>query len=96
LQAGIVIYLANLLVTVGSIDSVGQWGITLLAATMMTAGLGKLTINWDLEDLSPGNYVIKEVVVEVCPRCHERVATLDSKCPACGTEFEPSELRGAA
>ncbi len=96
LQGGIVIYLANLLVSIGSLESVGQWGLTLIAAMMLTAGLGKLAINWDLEDLSEENFVVKEVVVEVCPRCHERVVTQDTKCPACGTEFEPSELRGTA
>jgi ribosomal protein L40E len=96
LQGGIVIYLATLLVAADSLEAVGEWGLALVAAAMMTAGLGKLTINWDIEAMGDEDVVVKEVVVEVCPRCHERVGVQDSKCPACGTEFEPSEIRGTA
>ena len=96
LQGGIVIYLATLLVAGDSLEPAGEWGLGLVAAAMMTAGLGKLTINWDIEAMGDEDVVVKEVVVEVCPRCHERVGVQDSKCPACGTEFEPSEIRGTA
>ncbi len=96
LQGGIIIYLATLLVAGDSMEAVGQWGLGIVAAAMLTAGLGKLTINWDIEAMGDEDVVVKEVVVEVCPRCHERVGVQDSKCPACGTEFEPSEIRGTA
>jgi ribosomal protein L40E len=96
LQGGIIIYLATLLVAEDSMEAVGQWGLSIVAAAMLTAGLGKLTINWDIEAMGDEDVVVKEVVVEVCPRCHERVGVQDSKCPACGTEFEPSETRGTA
>ncbi len=96
LQGGIIIYLATLLVAGDSMEAVGQWGLSILAAAMLTAGLGKLTINWDIDAMGDEDVVVKEVVVEVCPRCHERVGFQDSKCPACGTEFEPSEIRGTA
>ncbi len=96
LQGGIIIYLATLLVAGDSMEATGQWSLSIVAAAMLTAGLGKLTINWDIEAMGDEDVVVKEVVVEVCPRCHERVGVHDSICPACGTEFEPSETRGTA
>jgi hypothetical protein len=65
LQGGIIIYLATLLVAGDAMEAVGQWGLGIVAAAMMTAGLGKLTINWDIEAMGDEDVVVKEVVVEV-------------------------------
>jgi len=93
LFVGIIAYIVSL-VMAGSMGSMVSWGFTVVSGLLIVMGFSQIGINWEVAEEPvhidiPGT--ADDEVVEICPSCHERVTPDTDRCPACGTEFEPSE-----
>ncbi|HSV42131.1 MAG TPA: hypothetical protein VLH13_01805, partial [Methanomassiliicoccales archaeon] len=96
LFAGLAIYAVTLILSSATLSTVGAWGMTIVAGTMMVVGFSRTMMVWDAPDeavVPSSESTEDEEIIEMCPDCHEKVDPTDEKCPACGTEFEPSENR---
>lgn len=90
---GIIAYIVSL-VMAGSLGSMVSWGFVVVSGLLIVMGFSQVGINWDVAEEPvhvdiPGT--ADDEIVEICPSCHERVSPDLDRCPACGTEFEPSE-----
>ncbi|OPY31981.1 MAG: Double zinc ribbon [Methanomassiliicoccales archaeon PtaU1.Bin124] len=93
LVLGIVAYLVAIVME-GSLGEVVSWGFVVVSGMLIVMGFSQVAINWEVADEPmrvdiPGT--ADDEIVEICPSCHERVSPDCDRCPACGTEFEPSD-----
>ena len=90
LLVGIGIYIASMAMS-SALGTMGAWSAVALSGVMIVVGVAQIAIDWNPPDNSREVIEHHETVI-ICPNCNEKVGIDDEICPACGTEFEPSEL----
>ncbi|QLH74034.1 MAG: hypothetical protein HPY73_00240 [Methanomassiliicoccales archaeon] len=89
LLAGVVLYITSIMMS-STLGILGAWSIVVVSGLMVVTGISQLAIDWSPAHLEVSCF---EEMIEICPECNERVYREDERCPACGTEFEPSEQK---
>ncbi|MCE5297253.1 MAG: zinc ribbon domain-containing protein [Euryarchaeota archaeon] len=90
LLAGVGLYIASIAMS-STLGTMGAWSIVALSGVMIVIGFAQIAIDWNPADHSHEMIEHHEIVM-ICPNCNEKVGTDEEVCPACGTEFDPSEL----